>query len=162
MIAGIFSALSAGWFATWLKDRGYTDGTLRGCMIGCAGCVIGAMLGPLMPTPQLALTVYILTGIFANYPSVLGLAAIAEITPNEMRGTITAIYIMLIGLLSSGIGPFAVGVFTDYVFGAKEMIGMSMVAVTILTGVTGVAVLWAGLKPYRESLSRATWQAKAA
>ena len=159
MFAGMFSAISAGWFATWLKGRGYLDGTLRACVIGCSGCVLGGVLGPLMPTPELALTVYILTGLFANYPSVLGLASIAEVTPNEMRGIVTAIYIMLIGLVSSGVGPLAVGVVTDSVFGDKAAIGKSMMIVSLITGVSGVSLLAYGLKAYRESLARAvaTW-----
>jgi MFS family permease len=162
MVAGIFSALSSGWLATWFKDRGVRDGTMLACALGCAGCVVGGVLAPLMPSPQLALTVYILTGIFANYPSVLGLSAIAEIVPNEMRGIITAIYIMLIGLLASGIGPFAVGVVTDVVFGDKAAIGSSMIVVSIVTGVPGVLLLLYGRKAYRDSLSRATWLAPAA
>ena len=162
MVAGIFSAFSSGWLATWLKDRGYIDGTFLALIIGCAGCVIGGTIAPLMPTPEAALWVYILTGVFANYPSVAGLSAIAEVVPNEMRGIITSIYIMLTGLLSSGIGPFAVGFVTDAVFGDKAAVGSSMVVVSLITGVPGVLLLIIGRNSFRDSLARATWITKSA
>jgi hypothetical protein len=55
-----------------------------------------------------------------------------------------------------------VGVVTDYVFGAKEAIGTSMVVVALITGVPGVVLLLVGLRAYRDSLSRASWITKAA
>ncbi len=157
--AGIFSALASGWFATWLKDRGYTDGTMRACMIGSAGCVIGCTVSPLMPTPEAALVGYILTGCFVNAPSVLGLSAVAEMVPNEMRGIITASYIVMIGLLSAGVGPFAVGFVTDFVFADKAAVGSSLLVTSLITGVPGVVLLAIGLKAYRETLARAGWAA---
>ncbi len=162
MFAGIFSAISSGWLATWLKDRGYVDGTFYACALGCAGCVIGGTAAPLMPTPELALFVYIITGVFANYPSVGGLSAIAEIVPNEMRGIITAIYMLIIGLVAAGLGPLAVGVVTDVVFADKGAIDKSMALVSIVAGVPGVLLLFYGRKPYRASLARAAHVTKAA
>jgi MFS family permease len=156
LFAGVFSAVSSGWLATWFKDRGYADGTLRACVIGCAGCVlIGGVTAPLMPDPSLSLLAFIITAIFANYPSVLGLTSIAEIVPNQMRGTVTAVYTMMIGLVSSGLGPFAVGLLTDHVFGDRAAIGQSIVALSVLAGVPGVLLLAFGLRFYRASLARA-------
>jgi|JI10StandDraft_1071094.scaffolds.fasta_scaffold18900_7 MFS family permease len=156
-LAGIVSALSAGWAAAWLRRRGYVDGTLRACAIGCAGSAIGATIAPLMPTPELALALYVLTGVFLNYPSVLSLSAIAEVTPNEMRALVTSLYVLLTGLVSSGLGPIAVGFVTDSVFHDKQAIGLSLALVTAVTGGLGSLLVFAGLKSYRESLSRVTW-----
>ena len=156
-LAGIASALSAGSAASWLRRKGYADGTLRGCAIGCAGTAIGATVAPLLPTPELALGLYVLTGLFVNYPTVLSLSAIAEVTPNEMRALVTSIYILLIGLVSSGLGPIAVGFVTDRVFHDKQAIGLSLALVTAITGGLGSALVFDGLKAYRASLSRVTW-----
>ena len=158
-LTGILSALSAGWAASWLRRRGMVDGTLRACAIGCAGSALGATLAPLMPTPELSLALYVLTGFFLNYPSVLSLSAIAEVTPNEMRALVTSIYVLLTGLVSSGLGPIAVGFVTDRVFHDRQAIGLSLALVSAVTGGLGSVLVFAGLKAYRESLARAaTWQ----
>ncbi|MEO8501132.1 MAG: MFS transporter [Vicinamibacteria bacterium] len=157
-LAGIVSALTAGGAASWLRLRGYADGTLRGCLLGCVGATIGAAVAPLLPTPELALGLYVLTGLFLNYPTVLSLSAIAEVTPNEMRALVTSIYILLTGLLSSGLGPIAVGFVTDSVFHDKQAIGLSLSLTTAITGGLGSGLIWYGLRAYRESLARVTWQ----
>jgi MFS family permease len=89
--------------------------------------------------------------------AVLAIIAIAEFVPNEMRGVITAVYFLLIGLLSTGLGPFAVGLATDYLFQDKAAIGRSLSTVSLLTGIPGALLLAIGLRPFRESLGRATW-----
>jgi MFS family permease len=157
IVTGIISAMGSGWLASKVKAAGTIDGTLRVCLVGCIGCAVGGVLAPLMPTPQLALTVFIITGLFTNFPSVLALASINEMVPNEMRALVTAIYIMMVGLLSSGLGPFAVGALTDNVFADKQAVGLSIAWVSGVTGIIGCALLAYGLKPFRESLARVTW-----
>jgi len=74
-----------------------------------------------MPTPETSLLVlhYLLASL-PRLPAVLAIIAISEFVPNEMRGVITAVYFLLIGLLSTGLGPFAVGLATDYLFQDKR------------------------------------------
>ena len=157
LFMGVISALSCGWLATKFKDRGRPDGTMRVALIGCIGVVAGGVISPQMPTPELALVAFVLTGLFSNYPSVLALAAISEIAPNEMRGFFTSTYIFLVGLISSGIGPLLTGWVTDNVFGDKMRIADSLSLVTIVTGTIGCLTIAYGLKGYRESLARVTW-----
>lgn len=156
-LAGIFSAISSGYVANWLKARGYADGTMRTVLIGGIGLTLGTSMAPLMPTPELALAGYCLTGIFTNYPPAQALTAIAEVTPNQHRGFVTAVYILVIGIAGAGAGPFAMGWVTDNVFGDPLRIHHSMALVTFVMGVLGVAILSYGLKAFRASLSRATW-----
>jgi MFS family permease len=156
-VAGVASAISCGWLANKLKERGWADGTMRACLIGCLGVTILGAAAPLMPTRELALAMFILAGLFANYPSVLALASISEIAPNELRAFITAVYILMVGLISSGLGPLAVGMFTDYVFADKQAVGWSITWVTGGFGLIGCIFLAYGLKSYRESLARVTW-----
>lgn len=156
-LSGIVSALTAGPLAQAIRQRGYVDGTLRGCAIGSLLAAIGATLAPLMPTPSSALAAYALTGLFLNTPTVLSYSAISEVTPNEMRAFVTSLYILLTGLVSSGLGPLSVAFVTESVFGDKQAIGMSLALVTGVTGFLGAGLLFYGLKPFRASLSRVTW-----
>lgn len=157
LLTGIISAMGSGWLATKMKERGYVDATLRVCLWGCIGVVTLGALAPQMATPEAALTFFVLTGMFSNTPTVLALAAVNEICPNEMRGFYTSTYIFLVGLISSGIGPLLTGWVTDNVFADKMRIADSLTLVTVITGVIGCALVAYGLKGYRESLARVTW-----
>ena len=155
-ITGVISAVSSGFVTNWFKARGFTDGAMRTVLIGGVGLTIGTTVAPLMPTPELALAGYVIAGLFANYPPAQALAAIAEITPNHMRGTVTAVYIFVMGIGGAGLGPFAIGWVTDNVFQDPMKIHHSMALVTLTTGTAGVFLIALGLRSYRSSLSRAT------
>lgn len=157
IVFGILMPLASAFFAGWLKQRGMVDATWRVALFGAIGCTTCGAIAPLMPTPEAALVVYVFAGLFASPPAVLAIIAISEFVPNEMRGVITAVYFVLIGLLSTGLGPFAVGLATDYLFQDKAAIGHSLATVSLLTGVPGAVLLTIGLKPFRASLGRATW-----
>lgn len=159
-ITGVISAISSGFVTNWLKARGFTDGVMRTVMIGGLGLTIGTAVAPLMPTPELALACYVLAGLFANYPPAQALAAIAEITPNQMRGTITAGYVLIIGIGGAGLGPFAIGWVTDNVFGDPMRIHHSMALVTLVMGYAGTALIAMGLRSYRASLARVDWSSE--
>jgi MFS family permease len=157
IVFGILAPLASGWLATWFKGRGMIDAAWRIALVGSVGCTICGSLAPLMPTPQLSLAVYVLAGLFASAPSMLAFVVISEFVPNEMRGTLTAGYFLIIGLISNGLGPLAVGLVTDYLFHDNASIGRSLSLVSFATGVPAAALLLFGLKAFRQSLTRVTW-----
>lgn len=157
IVFGIFAPLAGGLLATWWKERGTLDAAWRLVLIGSIGCTTCGALAPLMPTPELSLAVYIVAGLFASLPAVLAYVCIAEFVPNEMRGTITAVYFLVIGLVSNGLGPVAVGLATDYLFKDNAAIGRSLSFVSFATGIPAAVLLFAGLRSFRQSIGRATW-----
>ena len=157
-LTGIVSALTSGFVTGWFKDRGKADGTMRTVLWGGLLLTIGTAVAPLMPTPQLALAGFVIAGLFANYPSAQALAALNEITPNQLRGLVTALYILVLGLAGAGLGPFAMGWVTDHVFGDKQSIHYSMALVTAVMGLSGCALVAYGLRSFRASLARVDWR----
>jgi len=157
-LAGIVSALTSGFVTGWFKQRGRIDGAMRTVMWGGLCLTIGTAIAPLMPAPELALAGFVIAGLFANYPSAQALAALNEITPNQLRGLVTALYILVLGLAGAGLGPFAMGWVTDNVFGDKQYIHYSMALVTSVMGLSGCALVAFGLKSFRESLGRVDWR----
>jgi len=156
-ITGIISAISSGYVTNWFKKRGHTDGAMRTVLVGGIGLTVGTSVAPLMPTPELVLAGYVLAGVFANYPPAQALASIAEMTPNQLRGIVTAIYVLVIGIGGAGLGPFAMGWVTDNVFGDPQSIHYSMALVTLVMGLLGIALIAYGLKAFRTSVARADW-----
>ena len=154
---GIASAFSSGYVTNWFKDRGNTDGAMRTVMWGGVGLTIGTTIAPLMPTPELCLALFAIAGMFANWPPAQALAAVNDMTPNQLRGVVTSVYILVIGIGGAGLGPFAMGWVTDNVFGNPQQINLSMALVTVVMGSLGTLLIAYGLKAYRESLSRVNW-----
>ena len=159
IVFGIFAPLASGWLASWFKERGMIDASWRIALVGSIGCTIFGALAPLMPMPELSLAMYIVAGLFSSAPAVLAFIVISEFVPNEMRGTITAGYFLIVGLLATGLGPLAVGVATDYLFQDKAAIGRSLSLVSFVTGLPAAVLLTFGLKSFRRSIGRATWVA---
>ncbi|MCY1465108.1 hypothetical protein D9M71_832170 [compost metagenome] len=81
-------------------------------------------------------------------------AAIQEIMPNSMRGQASAVYLFVITLIGLGIGPTAVAIITDYVFGDDMSLRYSLMIVTSIAVMSSVVLLSMGLKPYRDSVAR--------
>ncbi|MEQ8509863.1 MAG: MFS transporter [Rhodospirillaceae bacterium] len=154
---GIISAISSGYVTNWFKDRGNTDGAMRTVLWGGAGLTIGTTLAPLMPTPELCLALFAMAGVFSNWPPAQALAAVNDMTPNQLRGVITGGYILVIGIGGAGVGPFAMGWVTDNVFGDPQKINHSMALVTAVMGSMGTLLIAYGLKSYRDSLTRVDW-----
>ncbi len=154
---GIISAVSSGYVTNWFKDRGNKDGAMRTVLWGGAGLTIGTSIAPLMPSPELCLGLFAVAGVFSNWSPAQALAAINEMTPNQLRGTVTSVYILVIGIGGAGIGPFAMGWVTDNVFGDPNQINFSMALVTAVMGTLGTLLIAYGLKAYRDSLSRVDW-----
>jgi MFS family permease len=156
--AGIISAIASGYVTNWMKRRGHSDGAMRTVLIGGIGLTLCTGLAPLLPTPWLVLAGYCLAGLFANFAPSQALAAVAEITPNQLRGFVTSIYVLVIGIAGAGLGPWIMGLVTDKVFGDPLKIHYSIALVTIVMGLLGIGLVSYGLKAYRESLARAGWQ----
>jgi hypothetical protein len=82
-------------------------------------------------------------------------AAVQVVTPNEMRGQITALVIFMINIFGFGLGVWVVALTTTYVFGAEEHLRYSLALVNGVLGVPAtLAIIWA-MKPYAEALRRA-------
>ena len=160
-LGGIFSASTAGLLALWFRKRGHTDGVWLVALIGAAGCTLFGSLAPIMPTPELALGVFIVKSLFVNYPTVGAMTAMTQITPNQHRGMVTAVYVILTGLFAQGLGPFLVGFGTDTIFHDPKAIGGSLAAVVSATGIIGIALLIFGRSAYRRSLAAVDWEAPA-
>ena len=88
-----------------------------------------------------------LTGI----PSGLGPAALQSITPNEMRGQITAVAFLVLNLVATTLGNTLVGVLTDYVFADPKAVRSSAVIVAVSASILGIISLRLGLRAYERT-----------
>lgn len=92
---------------------------------------------------------------FTGFPSGLGPAALQWITPNEMRGQITAAYLFVLSLISGSATPAVVGYLTSYYFMDDKAVRSSAVLVGVVAAVLGVFSLLVGLRSYERSAETA-------
>ncbi|MBO9604235.1 MAG: MFS transporter [Novosphingobium sp.] len=136
----------------WFRKRGHADTNMRVMAIGLTIAMPFAILAPLMPSPWLALA------LFATGPAIMLIAApslntaLQIITPNAMRGQMTAIYLFLVLALSQGLGPTWMAFLTEHVFGEEKLLRYAIAtSAAILFPATAISY-WVGLKPYRERI----------
>jgi MFS family permease len=91
------------------------------------------------------------TIFFGGFSASLGPASLQTITPNEMRGQVTAICFLILNLVAGIIGPSAVGWLTTYYFVDDKMVRSSAVIVGFVASVLGLITLRLGLGAYERT-----------
>ncbi len=91
------------------------------------------------------------TIFFGGFSAGLGPASLQSITPNEMRGQVTAVCFLILNLLATTAGPAAVGWLTTYYFADDKAVRSSAVIVGIVASVLGVICLRLGLRAYERT-----------
>jgi len=146
--------VAGGWFSERVARRGFTDAHLRTAFYGVLAGLPFAVAAPIVPNPFVSVLLLIPASFFGAFPFALAPAAIAAITPNQMRAQITALYLLTINLIGFGVGPTLVGALTDHVFGDEASVGMSMSAAAVMTMPAALLLLWLGMHSYRRTLEK--------
>lgn len=155
LVIAPFGLLAGSMLTEWFTRRGYDDAHLRVVLLSSAVLVPGSIIFPLMPDPYLALAVMSVNSFVAMLVPAPQNAALQIITPNEMRGQVTALFLFIFNVVGFGLGPTFVAVFTDFVFGDESQLRYAMVAASAIIGPLAALVIWLGLKPYGACVARA-------
>lgn len=153
-VFGCLGIVSGGRLADMLAKRGRSDANMRVGLLSALGALPLVVLFPMMPNATWAAVLLAPSIFFLSMPFGVAPAAIQEIMPNAMRGQASAVYLFVITLFGLGVGPTAVALVTDYVFGYEEALRYSLLIITTFAVVAAAILLWTGLKPYRESVVR--------
>jgi MFS family permease len=142
---------SGGWLADFFQRRGYRDATLRVALFAAAGLLPMSAVPAFVTSPDLVLPLFGLLIFFASLSMALAPAALQVVTPNQMRGQVSAVWMLVLNLVTAGVGPSAVGAITDYVFGDPMAVGKSIALVNCLSVPLAALALWAALGPFRNA-----------
>jgi MFS family permease len=158
-IVGTVSVLLGARASEWMDARGFTDTNMRLPAIVFALAVVPAILAYLMPSGGWSAAFLILAQLIGGFATAPMMAGLQLMTPNEMRGQMMAVFVLVSSVFGSGIGPLIVALFTDYVFMNDHAVGWSLIATILIVKPIVVGIFIWGLKPYREGLREANARA---
>ena len=141
--------------SVWLRSRGYLDANVRICMFALVCLVPVGIMAPFMSSAIAAMALFYAFIFFAAFPVGCQAAALQEISPNQMRAQVTALYLFISNMCGIGLGPTFIAFFTDVVFQNDLAVGYSMSVSVAIACPIGALLFWRGLKPYRDGLESA-------
>jgi MFS family permease len=144
-----------GLVAERLKARGYSDGNMRTGIVSAVALLPLGVAAPLMPTAELAMAVYAAFVFFSSLPFGAAAAALQEITPNQMRGQVSALYLFVVNLTGIGLGPTIVASIGQYGFGDDAAVRYALAITAGAAAVLAAGLLALSLKPYRAAVADA-------
>jgi MFS family permease len=145
--------LGAGLGEKW-ERRGDTGAMIKLSILGSCMSLPLTIASLLAPGPWWAFGLSTASVIAIGISAPGAVAALQNVTPNEFRGQISALYLFTIGVIGGALGPLSVALFTDYVFRDEAMLRYSMAVVTVLFGAAGLWLKFVCLPPYKERVAR--------
>ena len=153
LVFGISGVTAGGFFGGWLRARGHIDSNLRVAIFSCFAVLPFGVGAPLLSDPWLALAGLSAFIFFASFPYGCAAAAFQEITPNQMRGQVTAVYFFVLNLAGIGLGGTVVAMFTENLFADLAAVRYSIALTVALSAPISAFILWRALKHYRAALA---------
>jgi len=141
ILGGIVGTLGGG----WLSD--HLGGTPRDRMLVCAGAsIIGIFAGVLFPLAYSPVTATVLFVVFfaaCCTPSGSAVSALQQIAPNEMRATLSAVYLFFVSIVGMTLGPTATAIIGDVFFPEADGIRYAVAIVCCIgfTVATGLFIM---------------------
>jgi MFS family permease len=157
IVFGPLGAFAGGWLADRLQ-RGHGDGYLRAILVGLALLGPGYVLFALMPGPWGSLLWLVPATLGGAIPTSVAGAALMQVTPNEMRATVSALYYFVISIVGLGAGPTSIALLTDYWFADEAALRYSIAIVAVVATTAAVALMtWARPHFARSVASAGAW-----
>lgn len=153
MTSGALGVLSGGILSTKLRDRGLADSNI---IVGIVAGIVAFPAGLASGLLQDAWSVLAMVFVFqfgCAMPFGAAAAALQEITPNQMRGQVTAIYQFTTNMFGIGLGPTLTALFTDRLFNDDLALGTSIVFAIAVSGPLAILLLWLARGTYKKTLA---------
>lgn len=148
LTVGTGGLIISGWVADLWFRKGRHTAHLDMTIIATSLAIIPAITLFFVDTATGSMTCIAFILFFLAVHTGLVPAALQLITPNEFRGQITAIYLLVISLIGLGIGPTAVALITDHYFGDPLQVGNSIAITLCLSIFFGISIFIMGHHAY--------------
>jgi len=161
LIFGISGIVMSGWLSDFLIRKGLRNGRMT--MLALSGILAAPFMlaYPLVPNPYVSLSLLGPLFLATAITSATWGTVVMEIMPNQMRGISVAVAILISSLLGLGMGPTAVALVTDKVFGDPQMLRYSLAIVPTIIFVLSSVLGYVAVRTYGQGLkSLDLWNAE--
>jgi MFS family permease len=152
LVCSLLGALLGTVFVEWLAKR-YKDAHVRASTILFTLLIPFEIAAPLMPSGELSLMCIGGATVLGLAAAVPQNAAIQRITPNEMRGQVTAIYLFMF-IFFGALGGQLIGSVTQRIFGNDADLWKSLVLTASILLPLAAYSISRGIKPYGREVER--------
>ena len=139
-VSGSAGIVTAGWLADRMASR-KGPGPLKLASWALALVIPTSLWVGLAWSPMSVIAALILCSFLLAVPTGLAPLAIYQLTPNEHRGQMIAIYLLAATLAGLGVGPTLVAETNAILFGSDLTIGWALAIVTTVAAVAGYFLL---------------------
>jgi len=147
LVAGPLGGLSSGWLVDRLQSRDVR---------GAPGLVMALSLASSIPIAfvfafsrdfSLSVAAYGALSFCLTAGAPPGLAGTQIITPERLRGVVSALFLCVVTFFAVGFGPTLIGLVTDSVFGDPKLLNLSLLCVITCIGALGMIIAWISRTP---------------
>jgi MFS family permease len=151
--------LLAGILCDRLTRAGSKDAPIVVALISACGIAVFGCLPSVMPTVPLVWVAIFVAGITFNAYNGVGPMAVNQVTPNQYRAQVSAVYLFVVNALGLGVGPTLVPLLNDHLFHDPLKIRYSLIIVVFCAALSAITLLWIVRPIYRQKLAEAAqWQ----
>jgi MFS family permease len=151
LVVGTLGALAGGALSDrWVHLK---DGTLRIGLIAITMQTVTGIAGPLVSSPAVAILCFSVVFFFGGFAYTAGAAAIQKVAPSRLRARMAALYLFVVSLIATALGPTSIALLTDRLFHNPADVGYSMSLVAGIVGPLGGAAFLLGLRPFARAIS---------
>lgn len=154
LVCGTLGTLAGGWLSGVLQRRGTVDSNLRIMFFATCVKALPLVIGPLMPTATLALALMAIGTLVGQASQGVILTAVQDVTPNRLRGQVTALTLLAVNLIGLGFGSSIIAAFTDFVFGDEQSLRYSIALTGAIFLPIMALMLAKGMPIYRAEIER--------
>jgi MFS family permease len=136
-----FGLLSGAWLNEAATRRGVAFPALRISLAAVLLTIVPALMLGAVKTVPLTLAATFVLMVFTNIPFGIAGAALQSVTPNEMRGRVSAIYLFTQNAVGMTFGPLIPALLTDHLFDGDGTrlslsLGLTITSVAVLSGLS--------------------------
>ncbi len=153
LIASPLGLIAGAWLSERLAHR-YHDANLRVVLIAWIAATPFVVGEALMPTGSLAVVCSALALFCSMMSAPTQNAALQSVTPNDMRGQITALYLLTYTLAGQGFGPSVVAAVTTGIVGHESGLRYALAGIGAVAMPLAVLTMALGIGPYGREIAR--------
>ena len=151
-VFGTLGSLAGGRIVDMFVRRGVEDAHLRVVAWSVACAAPFGIAAFLVQSPMVSVALLCIMNFFLMFFAGPAVGALQIVTPNELRGQLSAIYLFVVSIAGLGLGPMAVGAITDFGFGDPAKVGWSIATLVGIGGITAILLLNLGRAPMRRAM----------